>query len=804
MHLSGTGSRAGEGMFTRKRLQPLDWLSFSVFFLLMQMTALALSTADWTDYLQVVPTVMFFAVILGTALARSRFRGWVAALFALVYGLFLVGQQIGSTLSAGLAWNDRMRSLAGRIGVFLSVVFRGEINEDPLMFVLLMAALFWILGISASWLFFRAGRFWPAVLPAGAVLVINSYFYIGRAAMGVYVAVYVLLLLLLIVRTDVGDRVRRWKKIRAQIPVEAGTYVTLVGLGAALLMVTAAWGGPAFVRSEAAADLWLSVSRPVRRVRDRIGDAFGDLRSPVTLVYDAYGDEINLDSGAEPLEGIVMEVEAEEDPAKSGRFYWRTRTYAFYEDGTWSGMVGEPVRFRVRDAELDLEPYDGREELLVQIYPKQKALRVLTLPAQPVYFNRDAEVTATLDGDTIVDITMVEAQDLVYNGDLVRARASVAVPTADELRQAGTGYPDWVLESYLQLPETLSDRTIDLAGSITAEYDNPYDQVMAVTTWLRANIDYQRVIPVPDGLEDPLDWFLFESRTGYCNWYASAEVILLRLAGIPARMAVGYASGSHDPVEQLYVVSGTDSHAWPEVFFPGIGWVEFEPTGSQPSLLRPEDPARLVSGDYRETPWERLAQEELFGSRMDEGSDAPPPVEPEMDMPFFSTRFRFSLRVWLGMAGVLLAAVFLWLRLDPLSRIAAAGLLVGGMRRAGMQPPSHLEAMGEMALTTAGLLYARWSRWMARLGLPLTAYQTPYERAELFAGSYPELGGAGWKIAEAYSLERYAGVYSEIWGTRQAWRGLRLQLFRQYIIQRMRKARSATQLLQGPAEPPSS
>jgi transglutaminase-like putative cysteine protease len=791
-------------MFLRKRLQPLDWLSFSVFFLLMQLTALALSTADWTDHLQIVPTVMFFALILGTALARSRFRGWAAAIFSLVYGLFLIGQQIGSTPGAGLEWADRIRSLAGRLGVFISVVFRGELNEDPLMFVLLMAVLFWILGVSGSWLFFRAERFWPAVLPAGAVLVINSYFYIGRAAMGAYVAVYVLLLLLLIVRTDVGDRVRGWKRIRAQIPVEAGTYVTLVGLGAALLMVTAAWGGPAFVRSEAAADLWRSVSSPVRRVRDRIGDAFGDLRSPVTLVYDAYGDELSLDSGSEPQDGIVMEVEAQEDPAKSGRFYWRSRTYAFYEDGIWSGTVGDPVRFRVRDAELDLESYDGREELLVQIYPKQKALRVLILPAQPLFFNRDTEVTATLDGDTIVDITMVEAQDLVYNGDLVRARASVAVPTADELREAGMDYPDWVLESYLQLPETLSGRTADLAQSITADYDNPYDQVMAVTTWLRANIDYQRVIPVPDGLDDPLDWFLFESRTGYCNWYASAEVILLRLAGIPARMAVGYASGSHDPVEQLYVVSGTDSHAWPEVFFPGIGWVEFEPTGSQPSLLRPEDPARLVSGDYRETPWERLAQEELFGSRMEEGSEVIPPVEPEPDMPFLSTRFRFTLGVWVGMAGALLAAVFLWLRLDPLSRIAAAGLLAGGMRRAGMQPPPRLETMGDMALTTAGLFYARWSRWMVWLGLPLTVYQTPYERAELFAGSYPELGAAGWKIVESYSQERYAGVYSEIWETRQAWRALRMQLLRQYMIQRIRKARSVTQLLQGPAETPSS
>ncbi|MBN1267856.1 MAG: transglutaminase domain-containing protein [Anaerolineales bacterium] len=776
-------------MITARRFQPMDWLSAFFYIFMLELLALALNTADWTDNLEVIPTSMLISLLLGTALARSRFKGWLAALFSTLYGLFFIVLQLGRTLSDGLAWSDRIRSLYGRTGVFLSVVLEGETNEDPLMFVLLMAVAFWILAAAGTWSFFRKHRFWAAVLPAGFALLINSYFYIGRASMATYLATYILILLFLAVRTDLADRMDAWSKIRAQVPGEADFYITRIGAAAAVLLIAAAWGGPAFVRSEQAADLWRTISRPVRTVRDRIGEAFGDLRSPMTLVYDAYGEQLTLDSGVEPLDEIVMEVEAEVDPGKNGRFYWRNRTYAVYENGTWSGTVGELIEVRAKEPELEPYTYEAREELLVNVFPKQKALRVLNLPAQPTFFNRDAEVLVIMDGDTIVDINLVEAEDLVYNGDLIRAKASVAVPTAEELRLSGTVYPDWVTQSYLQLPETITERTRELAESITSDYDNSYDKVMAITTWLRANIEYQRVIAAPEDLIDPLDWFLFDARVGYCNWYATAEVIMLRSVGIPARMAVGYSSGSHDPVEQLYVVSNADAHAWPEVYFPRYGWVEFEPTGNQPSLVRPEDPASMAGTDYRDTPWVRLAQEEMFDERLEEGSEVPEFTEEDLNLPLFSTGFKLTLQTWLTVIVAVIACVFLWLRMDPLARISAAGLLAGGMRRVGLRPPERLDSIGGLSLTTAGILYARWSRWMERLGVSMTIWQTPYERAALFSEMFPESSGQGWQVASAYSLERYAGIYSDIWKTRTAWRDLRIVLWKAYLSAKVEKLR---------------
>jgi hypothetical protein len=83
-----------------------------------------------------------------------------------------------------------------------------------------------------------------------------------------------------------------------------------------------------------------------------------------------------------------------------------------------------------------------------------------------------------------------------------------------------------------------------------------------------------------------VEWFLFDGKKGYCNYYASAEVLMLRSLGIPARLVVGYTGGEMDEDDAL-VFQKKNTHAWPEVYFPGIGWLEFEPTASIDPVVWP-------------------------------------------------------------------------------------------------------------------------------------------------------------------------------------------------------------------------
>ena len=160
-----------------------------------------------------------------------------------------------------------------------------------------------------------------------------------------------------------------------------------------------------------------------------------------------------------------------------------------------------------------------------------------------------------------------------------------------ELRQSAQNYPAWISQTYLQLPESLPERVIELANGLVMGATNPYDRVRLIESYLR-QIPYSLDVPEPPKDQDVVDYYLFDLKKGYCDYSASALVVLARAAGIPARLVMGYAQGAYDPNNHVYVVTGADAHSWPEVYFAGLGWVEFEPTAAQPEIRAPRKPAR--------------------------------------------------------------------------------------------------------------------------------------------------------------------------------------------------------------------
>ncbi len=131
------------------------------------------------------------------------------------------------------------------------------------------------------------------------------------------------------------------------------------------------------------------------------------------------------------------------------------------------------------------------------------------------------------------------------------------------------------------LPGSLPDRVGSLAQQLTAGTTNRWDAAEAIGTWLRANGTYRLDSPVPAPGEDAVDRFLFVDRTGFCEQYATAEAVLLRAVGIPARLVTGLAYGVPAASgERLYRVA--DLHAWVELWIPGTGWVTSDPTAGVP------------------------------------------------------------------------------------------------------------------------------------------------------------------------------------------------------------------------------
>jgi len=142
----------------------------------------------------------------------------------------------------------------------------------------------------------------------------------------------------------------------------------------------------------------------------------------------------------------------------------------------------------------------------------------------------------------------------------------------------------------------LSGRGRALAREVALSATNTFDVVMAVTNHLQHSYRYTLDLPrVPTG-QDPVDWFLFDARTGYCEQFATAEALMLRSLGIPARLATGYATGDYDPVLNQAVVRERDAHAWVEVWFGGHGWVPVDPTPGVNPLAATRFPSHWAAG----------------------------------------------------------------------------------------------------------------------------------------------------------------------------------------------------------------
>jgi hypothetical protein len=154
---------------------------------------------------------------------------------------------------------------------------------------------------------------------------------------------------------------------------------------------------------------------------------------------------------------------------------------------------------------------------------------------------------------------------------------------------------------------------VTLTHQLTAGATTPYERATAIEGYLRT-LTYTLDLPAPRAGRDVVDTFLFDLRRGYCDYFATAMVVMARAAGLPARLVVGYASGTYDGESARMVVTEADAHSWPEVYFAGYGWIAFEPTAGRPAWARPEEAARPAIPEEWQPIGERRGLAGLLGT----------------------------------------------------------------------------------------------------------------------------------------------------------------------------------------------
>jgi transglutaminase-like putative cysteine protease len=328
------------------------------------------------------------------------------------------------------------------------------------------------------------------------------------------------------------------------------------------------------------------------------------------------------------------------------------------------------------------------------------------------------------------DVEAVFHRDAADAGDPYRVVAAASDASESDLRSAGTGYADWVEQRYLSLPDSITPRTVALTESIVAGADNPYDQARAIETYLRTNIAYDESVDAPPGDADIVDFLLFERERGYCEYYASAMTVMLRSIGVPARVVVGFYPGQYDDARGGYLYVQRNAHAWTEAFFPGYGWIPFEPTASQPLIAmgaddRPAEealePTSMATEESNSAPTPTAAATpDAAGA-----GDAPQPPQPTIEEARSGRGWIWPAAVGGGLLAVM--ALLSW--------------LVWTIPLRGMSP--------------AGAFYTRLRRIGSWIRVSQSATATPSEYGQAFAARVPQSREQVRRIVQSYELDAY-------------------------------------------------
>lgn len=258
---------------------------------------------------------------------------------------------------------------------------------------------------------------------------------------------------------------------------------------------------------------------------------------------------------------------------------WRGMVFDSYDGRGWTRSetdlpeptFGLPVRF-------DPLALPGR-----QVRTFTQTIEVLTPTPNLIYGAADvtriwiAGQSANLWSDGTISTSTPMDEGTVYSVESV-----LSTTPPEQLRAMDDGLPPEDRQRWLELPDTVTERTRLLALELTADADTPYAKAEAVEAWLGDNVEYSLEGPLPPADVDQVDDFLFERQVGWCEPIASSMVVLLRAADVPARFVTGFQPGDQNPLSRVWDVAMSDAHAWVEVWVPGNGWTAFDPTGAVP------------------------------------------------------------------------------------------------------------------------------------------------------------------------------------------------------------------------------
>lgn len=726
------------------RLKILSWedlITLGIVFLAFFTVTASINSADWVPEMPSLFTAGIFGLVLGLLLAKIGAGEILAHLIAISAGVVTVTISASSRLGGGL--EERISELFQRMDLWQQAVLGGGISNDDLPFVVLVVCASYITAYWSAWSIFRWYNPWLALVPGGLALLTNISYLPGQNS--VPLLIYLFCAILLVSRVNVLRQARDWQRQRTGYPDLISLHVLNVTVWVALFLLATAWIMPVGSGSGWLFTFWQKITAPVAAPLNDLGRVFSAIDSKKGGSVHQFGSTLPLQGSISLGGGEVMQVTATEPG------FLRAQSYDFYTAQGWK--VGPEIQISSGSwpATKELHSIEElrrqqRRAVSIQVKTSKKS-GIIVSAGQPLAINVDSKVVFGPDPS---DVASLRPTAILDDGSQYRVDSSVSNASEARLRSSTGPYPPWITP-YLQLPPNLPRRIAGQARTVTAQATTPYDRAVAIEQYLRTFAIDTAIDPAPPN-RDSVEYFLFEQRRGYFDYHASAMVVMLRSLGIPARMTVGYTlrNANKEADTNTYIVSESNAFAWPEVYFPGLGWIEFNPTPSEPPVIRAgTDAIDGLTG--------QLEDEFLFDPNA--GGEVEPASE-SLDS--------FAIQEESGLVGRIVTAIVLGFL--AISAISIGAFQYGWQR--GLGGVAYPVQVWEKTLRLA-----RWSRVQ-----PLPQ-ETPREVMKRLHRVLPEVNDLDF-MAEAYLRSRYGR--KELSETEQQrlvviWREVRSTLLRRVL-----------------------
>ena len=570
--------------------------------------------AEWVPGSGGLTSLALVAALLMGVLALIRRIPWsVALIVGLAVGPVAAYLSAHGTLVR--AHPDDSSDPLRLLSTWLGRIASGDAANDETFYLYLLSLLFWVVGGWLSWCSLRWRQPLLGLVPGAAAFATNVLNF--PSDQNGYVVMFLVLTLGVLLWTSYLRQIDSVNRRRVRLSSDArwdfweSGVVVMAGVIVLGLIV------PPLTTADRTVDIENGSFRGWAELQQRLNHpvAFGSGATSGTST--GFASLARLAGPIQKTSGVVFTYAIE--GSYGGPRYFR----GFNLDATNTGAGGPSWRYAeggavsVAMAKEAAAPYAetyqqqaGGSFKMQMLKPPDRATDVLFYPGTLLKVDRSATAhnyrgiqppSSSVPAERLDTIDRLSVPGRNGGAGSYKVNVEYSTATEEQLRAAGTDYAAWLdpYRNFSGVYRQSSDaaapapigatsvvyrsratllRIQDLARRVTAGKDDPYDQATAIEAYLRSNYQYTLTPTEPPASADPLEYFLFNSKEGYCEYFASAMGDMLRSLGIPTRLVNGYGPGAYDEKLGRYVVKESDAHTWVEAYFPGYGWIPFEPT----------------------------------------------------------------------------------------------------------------------------------------------------------------------------------------------------------------------------------